>query len=118
MRRTDNRPPQQLEMLPATNPSSGILGLRVQFDLNSPRFCPACGWHSLKIGGAVGPHANELRCTACNRHAGWLSKPAAARMTEMVAMAGRPTTPFIVRRKDLGHSLGVSALASTASERD
>lgn len=38
--------------------------------------CPRCGAGSrqLEISPGHGPHAGQVRCSACNRHLKWLSK--------------------------------------------
>ena len=70
-----------------------LFGLVV--DLEDP--CK-CGTRLVVISSGKGPHSASLRCEACNRHRGWLSKTTHSAISETIKLAGRTTEPIKVQR--------------------
>jgi hypothetical protein len=88
------RPLDQQDPPPRT--AAALVGLKVKLDRPVDRERPCCN-NICIIGPGKGPHAGELRCADCGRHRGWLTKPTAAWIEQVVTRFGAPTTPIIVR---------------------
>jgi hypothetical protein len=74
-----------------------IISLRIKLQRTTDVPCAACGETVIAIGQGVGPHTASLRCAACERHRGWLSKETAEILLAMVGQFGRPTEPLAIR---------------------
>ena len=70
-----------------------LLGLFVRLARSTDRQC-SCGNTMVILRAASGPHRNEMRCAACNRHRGWLPKVAATFLTESIRAFGVPPEPI------------------------
>ena len=57
-----------------------------------------CGHTIFVTAPGSGPHANELFCARCHRHAGWLSGEAGAFVAAVIEKFREPTAPIDVRR--------------------
>ena len=85
--------PQQLDLLPDS--ISPLFGLQVKIE----RGTVCCDQPDIAtIARGSGPHYAELRCTACGRHRGWLSKQTASAIEAIINQFGAPTEPIILRR--------------------
>ena len=74
---------------PATTPpNTGIVGLVVKM-IHRP--CRACGGIHFIITSPVAMHHAGLRCVACDRHNGWLSRGAVTFVQMTVKKFGKPT---------------------------
>jgi hypothetical protein len=92
-----------------------LIGLPIKLARTIDGPCGACGETTVIIGSSAGPHMASLRCACCDRHRGWLPKPVAAFLTDLVGRFGRPTDPITVRNSELAATLGAHAAeASTA----
>jgi hypothetical protein len=78
-----------------------LIGLRVKLDRPVDREQPCC-LNICMIAAARGPHAGELICASCGQHRGWLSKPTAQWIANVVTRFGAPTTPIVVRKSHDG----------------
>ena len=80
---------------PATVPaSSGIVGLVVKM-IHRP--CRACGGIHFIITSPVAMHHAGLRCVACDRHNGWLSRGGVTFIEMTVKKFGKPTEAVTVQ---------------------
>ena len=79
---------------------SPLIDLHVKLDRPLNREKPCCR-NICVIKPGRGPHAGEFRCTDCGQHRGWLSKPTAAWIENVIARFGAPTTPIVVRPSSL-----------------
>jgi hypothetical protein len=86
-----------------------LLGLPIKLARTIDGPCAACGDIAIVIGSSVGPHTASLRCARCDRHRGWLPKPVADFLIDLVVRFGRPTEPITVRNSELAATLGASA---------
>jgi hypothetical protein len=82
--------------------STPLVGLSVQL----PGQCQ-CGAVSAEITAGHGPHAAGLRCAACGKQRGWLSREAHRFVAEVASKFGRPPGPIVVRTRNL--EIGASA---------
>jgi hypothetical protein len=74
-----------------------LVGLQVKLDRPVDRERPCCR-NICVIDPGKGPHVGELICADCGQHRGWLSKPTARWIENVVTRFGAPTTPIIVRK--------------------
>jgi hypothetical protein len=74
-----------------------LVGIKVQLDRPVDRERPCCR-NICIIGIGKGPHAGALDCADCGQHRGWLSKPTAQWIEQVVTRFGAPTTPIVVRK--------------------
>ena len=77
----------------STAASSGIIGLAIRL-VHRP--CRSCGAVHFIITAPVAMHHAGLRCAACDRHNGWLSRGAVTFIQMTVAKFGRPTEAITV----------------------
>jgi hypothetical protein len=73
-----------------------VIGLAVQM----PTPC-TCGAVTAGIEAGRGPHLASLRCSACGKHRGWMSREAHRFIAEVAQKFGRPTGPIVVRTRNL-----------------
>ena len=73
-----------------------LIGLRVRLKRAIDRRQP-CHGNLGEIHPGRGPHAYRLLCTACGRFRGWLSKPVAEFLAEVVRVGGVPDEPLTLR---------------------
>ena len=71
-----------------------IVGLRIRLRRTIDAPCATCGDSTVAIGEGVGPHAAGLHCVGCHRHRGWLPRPIAEFLVEIVARFGQPHEPI------------------------
>jgi hypothetical protein len=76
-------------------PASVIQGQHVRMDRAVDCAKPCCDNVAI-IGDGRGPHAAELRCTACGAHRGWLSKSTYEFLLETVQRFGVSAEPFVI----------------------
>jgi len=74
-----------------------IVGLRIRLRRTIDTPCAACGGTTVAVGEGVGPHVAALHCPDCRRHRGWLSRPIAEFLVEIVARFGQPHEPILIR---------------------
>jgi hypothetical protein len=77
---------------PVTAASTSLIGMQV----NLQRRPCLCGGVTITIGASVGPHYAALKCSACDRHRGWLSAETAHFLINIIDNFGRPTEPVVV----------------------
>jgi hypothetical protein len=77
-------------------PGSNV-NLLLDLKIVMPGTCPKCRCGVAIIGPGKGPHAASLTCAGCRRHRGWLAKPEADFIREIIRAVGRPTTPIVLR---------------------
>jgi hypothetical protein len=82
---------------PPTVPDTGIVGLAVKM-MHRP--CRWCGSADFTITSSAAMHHAGLRCIACNKHGGWLSKGAFVFLEMTVEKFGRPVEPIAVRHSE------------------
>jgi hypothetical protein len=85
-----------MTMIPVPPPTGSLIGLELKLDRPIDRRNPCCRSICI-IDPGKGPHAYGLRCTGCGQHRGWLSKPTAAWIEQVVVHFGVPTSPIVVR---------------------
>ena len=68
----------------AESPSvvSPLNGLRLRLE---GKYLRGCHDNIAIVHAGKGPHAAELRCADCNKHCGWLPKPAANWLLDVLA---------------------------------
>jgi hypothetical protein len=82
----------QFDMFAATA-ASPIFGLTVELE----HFRTRCHDDIACIAEGKGPHLGELKCAACGRHRGWISKSTGKWIESVVERFGRPTQPLVLR---------------------
>jgi hypothetical protein len=95
----------QLDLFPSPSPPSSsaltapssALSPIIEFWVQMPRGCRACGSNVAIVGSSCGPHAARLTCTECGIHAGWMGAREVAFITKIATTFGRPTTPIVAR---------------------
>jgi hypothetical protein len=75
---------------------SELIGLTVDLS-EDRRGHPCCGNRLAKIHPAADPYAGELRCTRCNRHVNWITRPTAGWITQVVQTFGKPEKAIVIR---------------------
>jgi hypothetical protein len=63
--------------------ASPLCGVQVKLARNIDQQQP-CHRNVAIVHPGKGPHAGELRCADCDRHRGWLSKEAGARLLAII----------------------------------
>ena len=76
-------------MIPATSP----IGLTVR---HRQRACPECRSVDSIIGAGDDQHVAEMVCATCDRHRGWMSRPAYDFIVGIIRRHGRPTEPILL----------------------
>jgi hypothetical protein len=88
----------QHDMFPAAPAADGgLVGLKVKLDHPVDRERPCCR-NVCIISAGKGPHAGALHCVDCGKPRGWLSKPMAAWIENVISRFGAPVTPIVVRK--------------------
>ena len=77
-----------------------IVGLRIRLPRTIDAPCATCGGTAVAVGEGVGPHVAALHCADCRRHRGWLPRPIAEFLVEVVARFGHPAEPILIRNSD------------------
>ena len=88
---------EQLDLLPPI-PSAlpePLRNLKVKLERDIDKIKP-CYSNLAIIRPGKAPHAGELRCSCCNRHRGWLSKPTAAWLLAVIKQFGPPREPLTI----------------------
>jgi hypothetical protein len=73
----------------------------VRLDRRMDREKPCCG-NMATLGPGKGPHAAELRCSACGRHRGWLAQEAGDFLKTITEQFGAPTEPLTLSDNSIG----------------
>jgi hypothetical protein len=97
---------------------ANLVGLHIKLSRTIEVPCGECGETAVMIGPGVGPHVASLRCTCCDRHRGWLPKPAANFLDASVILFGRPVAPITIRTSQYAPSSETAmpgAIAATSS---
>jgi hypothetical protein len=76
-------------------PSSPLVGITV----NVEHFQDRCHENLARVHEGKGPHVGELRCVACGKHRGWLSRDTANWIATVINKFGAPSTPIVLRRR-------------------
>jgi hypothetical protein len=80
----------------STNSIIGLL-VRIERDIKcSHSYCRKLA----VIGPSNAMHHGSMRCDQCGKHLGWLSKQGSDFITETQRLFGRPTNPFVVRKRN------------------
>jgi hypothetical protein len=89
---------------------TSIVGLRIMLERTIDVPCAVCGKTVVTIG-----HAAALHCSWCNRHRGWLPKPAANFLADAATLFGRSTEPILICNSQFAApSSGADAAVSSA----
>ena len=70
--------------------AASIIGLHIKLRRTIDAPCATCGGTAVAVGEGVGPHVAALHCADCRRHRGWLPRPIAEFLVEVVARFGHP----------------------------
>jgi hypothetical protein len=85
----------QADFFPSVS-SSPLIGVTVLLERAVDRNKPCCRSVATITPGA-GPHPAGLVCADCGRFRGWMSKPTAQRLNEVIRVFGVPPEPLIIR---------------------
>jgi hypothetical protein len=98
-----------------TNTDAPVLaGLRIQLERTKDVPCGACGQAVVVIGKGAGLHAESLNCASCHRHRGWLPKPIADFLVEMIGRFGRPPEAITIRNPEFAQANATVPLGARA----
>jgi hypothetical protein len=94
---TQRHPANQLDLfVPSAKAEANYITPRAGLAVQLPSPC-RCGAGSAEIELGRGPHLAGLRCIACGKHRGWMSREAHRFIVEVVKKFGRPSSPIVIR---------------------
>jgi hypothetical protein len=80
---------------PAAAPPTNLIGMRCLL----PDTC-RCGTAEVVLTQAVPPHDNGMRCSACNKHRGWVPREVIHSLRQTIKKFGRIEEPIRIRRTE------------------
>jgi hypothetical protein len=77
---------------------NSLIGLKIKLDRPADRERPCCRNVCCIIDAGKSLHAGAFQCADCGQRRGWLSKPTAQWIEQVVTRFGAPSTPIVVRK--------------------